>query len=329
MKNYNQLTLDQRYEIQAYLAAGFKKQTVAELLGVHPSTIYREINRNADRRGGGYRAELANRKAQQRHRSKEKRRKFDQEVQTNVEALLQEDYSPEQVAGTLKTQSQAWVSTERIYQHIWMDKKGGGKRYKHLRHQGKKYRKRGHLKDNRGLIANRLSIEKRPSIVDAKNRLGDVEVDTVIGKDHKGALVTINCRASGILKMEVVRTKSSEEVSKAMIATLEEWKPWLSTITSDNGKEFANHEQIAEELDVDFYFANPYHSWERGANENLNGLVRQYFPKGSDFSRITQKQVKEVERKLNARPRKRYNFKSPDQRMAELMNRTDLFALTT
>jgi IS30 family transposase len=181
----------------------------------------------------------------------------------------------------------------------------------HLRTQGKRYRKRGQKKDQRGIIPNRVDIDKRPKIVEEKTRVGDFEVDTIIGKNHQGALVTINDRKTGIVKIRKVNSKNAEQVAQAVIDALTPYKPFLHTITSDNGKEFALHAQISQHLGVEFFFAKPYHSWQRGANENLNGLIRQYFPKKTDFSTISDHQVQMVEEKLNNRPRKRFNFESP------------------
>ncbi|WP_134346234.1 IS30 family transposase, partial [Flavobacterium psychrophilum] len=200
------------------------------------------------------------------------------------------------------------------------DKKQSGTLYTHLRNQGKTYRKPGASKDKRGLIVGRIGIENRPKEVEEKQRFGDLEIDLVIGKDHKGALLTINDRATGMLQMKKIESKDSEIVKNATIELLENWKPFLQTITSDNGKEFAKHEAIAKSLEIDYYFANPYCSWERGANENLNGLVRQYFPKGSDFSLITQEQVTIVVEKLNNRPRKRHQFNSPNEVYLQILN---------
>lgn len=215
------------------------------------------------------------------------------------------------MVGTLKKQQEDTVSIERIYQHIWEDKKQGGTLYTHLRNQGRSYRKRGHLKDNRGIIKNRVDIEKRPKIVEKRTRFGDLEVDLIIGKNHKQAIVTINDRASGMLKMNKVDSKKAEQVSQVIIDELQDWMPYLHTITADNGKEFALHEIVAEQLNIDHYFAKPYHSWERGSNENLNGLIRQYFKKSSDFENITEQQIKDIEEKLNKRPRKRFGFENP------------------
>lgn len=327
MKNYNQLTSPQRYEIGVMLAEGLNRSAIAERLSVSVSTVSRELIRNSDQRSGKYSPILADTKATNRHKHKPKDRRFTPEIQARVVELLQGDYSPEQIVGHMELQGESYVSHERIYQYVWNDKKHHGKLYKHLRSKGRRYRKRGALKDNRGLITNRIDIDQRPKEVELKQRLGDLEVDTIIGKGHQGAIVTINCRSTGMLKMKRVDTKESTPVADAIIEQLQEWKPFIKTITSDNGKEFAEHERIAEALEVDFYFAKPYHSWERGANENLNGLVRQYVPKGSDFSQLYDKFIKDIETKLNQRPRKRYNFQSPEQVFAHKINQTPVLHL--
>ncbi len=211
------------------------------------------------------------------------------------------------------------VSIERIYQYIWKDKKYKGDLYTHLRRQGRRYRKRGASKDSRGIIKNRVSIEKRPVVVEKRERFGDLEVDLIIGKNHNQAILTINDRASGMLKMKKILSKQASVVTEAITELLEDWQPYLYTITADNGKEFAGHQEVAEKLSIDYFFAHPYHSWERGANENLNGLIRQYFTKGSDFANITDQQVKQVETKLNNRPRKRYKYENPIFVMEQLL----------
>jgi IS30 family transposase len=172
--------------------------------------------------------------------------------------------------------------------------------------------KRESKKDSRGVLSNRRSIEDRPKIFDLKQRFGNLEIDAIIGKNHKGAIVTINERATGILRMKKIKAKESELVKEATIELLENWTPYLITITSDNGKEFAMHQKIATALEVDFYFANPYSSWECGANENLNGLIRQYIPKSTSFEEITIERIIEIQEKLNNRPRKRFNFETPN-----------------
>jgi IS30 family transposase len=329
MKKYTQLDLHQRYTIERLVQLGTTKADIALDLDVHLSTIYRELNRNRDQRDKSYKAPLSDRKCRERHKMKAKHISFTPEVRAMVESQLLKDLSPEQISGFASVNNLPCVSPERIYQYVWNDKVRKGSLYKHLRNKGRKYRKRGSLKDSRGLIVNRIGIEKRPLIVDQKTRIGDLEVDTVIGKNHLGALVTINDRATGMLKMKLVKTKEAKVVKEAVIELLEDWKPFIHTITSDNGKEFAAHEQIAEALNVDFYFAKPYHSWQRGANENLNGLVRQYFPKKTDFQFITKTDVEKVMSILNDRPRKRFQYKSPNEEFAITLEKETQFALIT
>ena len=277
------------------------------------SVVSRELKRNCDKRSGVYKAKLAQKKCQQRHQKKEKAIRFTPNIEIYVEKLLKEDYSPEQIVGFSKIEGRDCVSIERIYQHIWKDKKNGGKLYQHLRTHGKRYRKRGATKDKRGQIPDKASIEYRPKVVDEKTRIGDIEIDLMIGKNHKKAILTANDRVTGKAKMAILNSKSAEETKRKVIEILSDWKPFLKTITSDNVKEFSGHKEIAKALDVDYYFARPYHSWERGANENFNGLVKQYFPKNYDFNLITEKEIKNVENKLNQRPRKRFGFLSPNQ----------------
>lgn len=211
------------------------------------------------------------------------------------------------------------MSVEWIYQLIWKDKKRDGTLHTHLRRKGRRYRKRGSIIDSRGIIKNRVSIDQRPNIVEKRERFGDLEVDLIIGKNHKQAILTVNDRASGMLKMKKVKSKNADEVTQAINDVLEEWIPYIQTITADNGKEFAGHENVAEFLKIDYYFAHPYHSWERGSNENLNGLVRQYFKKGTDFEKITDQRITEIENKLNTRPRKRHNYENPIFVMEKLL----------
>jgi IS30 family transposase len=313
------ITKEQRYTIAALKEEGLKQQDIALRIGKHKSVVSRELKRNCDERNGQYHANLAQRKYDRRQKGKPKHIRFTPHIQTLVEQLIREDFSPEQIVGVLKKQDIEGVSIERIYQHIWADKKAKGDLHLHLRRQGRKYRKRGNMKDRRGMITNRISIDQRPPNVEKREQFGDLEVDLIIGKNHKQAIVTINDRASGVLKMKKLVSKEAVIVTQAINELLEEWIPYIRTITSDNGKEFAGHQTIAEKLFIDFYFAHPYHSWERGSNENLNGLIRQYITKGSDFSKLTEKYIKEIETKLNNRPRKRYNFETPIFVMEKLL----------
>ena len=313
------ITQSQRYTISCMLKKGYKQSEIAEAIDKDKSVVFREIQRNSNAKSKRYCSDLADRKYRERQKDKIKSIRFTPQIKESVNELIKLDYSPEQVVGILKKEGKDIVSTETLYQYIWKDKKNKGQLYLHLRNQGKRYRKRGASKDSRGIIKNRISIDKRPDLVENRERFGDLEVDLIIGKGHNQAILTINDRASGVLKMTKVKSKEADVVSLAMNSLLENWKPYLHTITSDNGKEFAGHQEVAEALEIDYYFARPYHSWERGSNENLNGLIRQYFTKGSDFRSITEKRLAEVEEKLNNRPRKRFGFESPTFVMNQLL----------
>lgn len=307
------LTEGQRYEIQALINAGKTQKFTAEQLNVSSSTISRELRRNCDQRSGVYNANLAQRKCEERHITKPKYTPWTPEVQLYVEKHIKQDYSPEQIAGRAKLEGVDCVSHESIYIHAYADQKKGGTLCTHFRRRRKKRQKRHNTYKTRGGIQDRRDIDERPSIVEEKIRVGDLEMDLVIGKEHKGAILTVNDRATGVVKTELVETKSAENVTEAVLRTLKGWKSFIHTITTDNGKEFAWHKTISAKLDIDYYFAKPYHSWERGANENFNGLLRQYFPKGHDFSQITKEELKKAETKLNNRPRKRYGYRSPNE----------------
>ncbi len=323
------LTLGERYEISLLLELGTPIKDIAEKLGRNRSTVYRELMRNADKRSGRYNAGLAQRKTKSRHSGKAKRDVFTVTMEKLVRDGLNCHLSPEQIKGRADLGNILCVSHERIYQFVWQDKKAGGELYLNLRNRGRKYQKRGDKQAGRGCIPNRRDIAERPIVVDRKKRIGDLEIDLIIGKDHKGALLTINDRATGMLKIGHIENKSAKEVQMKTEELLENWRPFIKTITSDNGKEFANHQEIAEELDIDFFFAKPYHSWQRGANENLNGLVRQYFPKGSSFENITEASVKEAEDILNNRPRKRLGYKTPNEVYATFINKVQCVAFMT
>jgi IS30 family transposase len=307
------LTKEQRYTISQMRMQGYKQNDISKVIGKDKSVISRELKRNCDIRNGEYKADLAQRKYEQRQQTKPKKIKFTETIKQLVNKWIENDYSPEQISGRAKIEGLECVSHERIYQYVWQDKKNNGKLHLHLRRKGRKYRKRGAAKDTRGIIRNRIDIDIRPKIVDEKIRFGDCEIDTVIGKNHKGALLTINDRVTSLVWIQLLTGKEAEPLTKKTIEVLYPIKNLLHTITADNGKEFACHEKIAEKLGVDIYFAKPYHSWERGANENTNGLIRQYFPKGSSFENITIEQVKYVQNKLNDRPRKKLGFLTPNE----------------
>ncbi len=305
------LTKEQRYTIGAMIAKNYSQKQIAEAIGKDKSVISRELNRNCDKRSGTYSDDLAQRKYEKRKQEKTKNKRFTDAVKQSIDDLLSKDLSPEQIAGRLKLEGKPTVSHERIYQYVWADKKSDGQLYKHLRRKGRKYRKRGAAKDSRGILKDRVSIEQRPTVVDEKVRIGDFEIDTVIGQNHKGAILTINDRVSSFVLIAKLNGKNASELAQKAVELLNPYKSMVHTITGDNGKEFAEHKAIAEALNIDFYFAHPYHSWERGANENTNGLIRQYFPKGSSFDDITDADIQRVQDILNNRPRKKLNFLTP------------------
>ncbi|MBP8041551.1 MAG: IS30 family transposase [Bacteroidales bacterium] len=307
------ITVEQRYTISVMKRQKYKQKDIALAIGKDKSVVSRELKRNCDKRSGIYKSDLAQRKYDQRQKDKPKHIRFTEDVKQCVDGLLIKDYSPEQIVGRTKLKGITCVSTERIYQYVWFDKKEGGNLHTHLRRKGRKYRKRGNAKDTRGIIKDRVGIEKRPAIVEEKTRLGDLEIDTVIGQNHKGALLTINDRVSSMVWIAKLNGKNAEELAQKAIEVLHPYKELAHTITGDNGKEFAEHKKISQGLGIDFYFARPYHSWERGANENTNGLIRQYFPKGSSFECITDKDVEMVQDILNNRPRKKLNYLTPNE----------------
>ena len=306
---YKQLTQEQRYEIKAYMQAGFTVINISNKVGVHRSTIYREINRNSGQRG--YRPRQAHQKATERKKNAVKYMKLTDELKHQVTAFLKKDFSPEQVSGYLQKHHNIKISHEIIYQFIWSDKSSGGTLYKHLRCSSKKKRKRYGGRDRRGQIPERISIDERPEIVDNKERIGDWEVDTIIGKKHQSAIVTAVERKTKYTCIRKVEKKSAREVTAALIKMLLPFKEQVHTITVDNGKEFAGHKTIADALQSQVYFAHPYCSWQRGLNENTNGLIRQYFPKKLAFNSIEDNQTRFVENRLNNRPRKSLQFNTP------------------
>jgi len=309
MKKSRKLTLEQRYQISAFLKAGWIQAQIARELRVAKSTILREIRRNGSMRS--YNPDLANKRAKRRWRYANKRKKLTTHLQKMIRDKIKLDWSPEQVSGFLKRRHLASISHQTIYDLIKKDRLAGGSLYKHLRHGKKKRKKRYGSKDLRGQIKNRISIDERPKIVDDKKRVGDWEIDTVIGKNHKGVLVTIVERVTKFTLIGWSSNKSAKKVGRVTVKLLSSYKKLVHSITGDNGKEFALHEQISATLDSNFYFAHPYSSWERGLNENTNGLIRQYFPKKTDLRFVTADEVSAVTDKLNSRPRKALGYSTP------------------
>ena len=321
---YQHLTLELRYQIYAFKQAGFSKSDIAQKIGVHKSTIGRELRRN--RSGRGYRPQFAERQAQHRKKMKAKPRISEQTWTEVEEKLVQAQWSPEQISGRRKADGVPAVSTERIYQHLYADKAAGGTLYTHLRSRKKK-RKRYGSYSQRGVWSGIKRIDQRPEIVAEKKRIGDWELDTIIGKRHQAAIVTMVERQTKLLRMKKLARKTADLTKTAVCQQLGNLP--THTLTSDNGREFAEFEAIEKQLQASFYFANPYHSWERGVNENTNGLVRQYFPKQTDFTTISDEEVRQVVEKLNNRPRKTLGYKTPNEIFFKEHKEQSKVALTT
>ena len=309
MRGYTQLTQEQRYQIYALKKAGLNQAEIAVIIGVDKSTISRELRRNSGLRG--YRPQQAHTLALVRRENKAAPRIAHKTWQL-IERLLREEWSPEQISGWLLAETGESVSHEWIYQYVLADKAQGGNLYRHLRCQRQRKKRYGSY-NTRGQLTNRTSIDERPCIVDRRSRYGDWELDTIIGKGHKQAIVSLTERKSKLSLIAKVPRKTADLVAKAIIHLLTPVSDRVHTMTSDNGKEFAQHEMMANVLGANFYFAHPYASWERGLNENTNGLIRQYFPKHCDFTTITTQQIKKAMDKLNNRPRKSLGFKTPNQ----------------
>jgi transposase, IS30 family len=330
LKGYHHLTYEARCQIHALKQRGDTLAQIARQLQVSRATVSREIRRNSG--GRGYRYKQADTNAKQRRIAAcSHPRKMCNTTISLIREKLAIQWSPEQISGWLAVHYPPLkISHETIYKYVWADKLKGGRLFVHLRHRGKKHNKRSSSKAGRGCIPNRVGIEERPEIVNAKIRTGDWEIDTVIGRQReKGVVVSMVDRASKLTKLAKVSSRQADEVSQALIVRLGECQDQVRTITADNGKEFAYHELVSTALDAKFFFATPYHSWERGLNEHTNGLIRQYLPKGSSLTDVTQENLNEIEFLLNNRPRKVLNYATPIEVFQRLKMTIDHVALRT
>ena len=309
MRYYTQLTIEQRYQIYGLKKAGFNHSRIALDLNIHKSTISREISRNKGQRG--WRPGQAQGLATKRRQRCAGASKFQDEDWQVVDKLIREDFSPVQISQRMALENTLQISHETIYRHIYDNKRTHGDLCRHLRCQKPRRKRYGSGQERRGTLKNRISIDERPDIVEKKERIGDWEGDTVIGKGQKGALLTLAERVSRYTLASMLPSKHADGITTAAVDLLGPHKGKCHTMTFDNGKEFAGHESMSEQLDMAVYFAHPYHSWERGLNENTNGLLRQYFPKGSCFEEVTEAQVQAAVERLNHRPRKILGFKTP------------------
>lgn len=306
--SYTHLTQNERYQISALIEAGFTPSRIATQIGRHKSTISRELARSSG--VAAYQPSDAQVLANERRTACANGPRVSDETWSYVDAKLGQFWSPEQISGRLQADGLPTVSHESIYRHVYQDKQAGGCLYVALRCQ-KTRRKRYGSTERRGTIPNQTSIEMRPAVVDTRERFGDWEGDLVIGAGQQGALVTLNERKSRFTMIAHVGSKAAHRVADAVILLLKSCSSCVHTLTTDNGKEFSQHERIAKKLKTDFYFAHPYSSWERGANENMNGLIRQFFPKKMSFESIKKRDIQQAQDYLNHRPRKCLGFKTP------------------
>ena len=308
--SYKHLILQERYLINAYRHLKTQKE-IAKIVGVHPSTICRELKRGRGEKDKNYWVIASHNRSviRQIEKSKNANLKLTEETINLIKKYLQQEYSPEQISATIKMRHSQEISYVTIYKYIYINRLSNGTLYKQLRHRGKRRVKYASKRKSR--IKDRVSIHKRPSIVNEKTRLGDFEIDTIIGAGRKGAIVTIVDRTSMYLKISIPCSKSSKIVANEIKRLMYPFKKKVHTITTDNGLEFAKHKTISKALKCDYYFCDPYSSWQRGLNENINGLIRQYIPKGSSFEHISKKQIRHIENRLNHRPRKSLGWKTP------------------
>ena len=318
LMTYKHLSQAERYQIHALMKAGHDQSQIAKVLDRNKSTISRELSRNTGSRG--YRPKQACEMSADRAQHSRNAPTVEPWVREAACALLCIQWSPEQIA------SQLPISHETVYQHVYADKAQGGTLWKHLRCQKQKRKRYASGRDRRGQIPNRRPLSERPLHIEARRQVGHWECDTVIGASHKGAVVTMVERKSGYAVMTKVEKKTSELVSSAIVDKLQPLAARVKTLTFDNGKEFAGHAQIDQQLQSTAYFARPFASWERGSNENLNGLLRQYVPKKRAMSTVSDEEIKMIQNRLNNRPRKRLGFKTPAEVFHQSLKRVALRA---
>jgi IS30 family transposase len=314
--SYKHLSQTERYQIYALMNAGQTLQTIAQILGRHKSTISREVLRNSGLRG--YRPKQAQILCQHRSLASRNALQIDPTTRALVAERLNLQWSPEQIAGWLP------VSHETIYQHVYADKVQGGELWKQLRCQKKRRKRYASGRDRRGQIIGRRPIAERPKSVETRSQIGHWEGDTVIGAGHQQAIVTLVERKSGFAVLRHVTRKTSELVSQAIISSLAPLAQRVKTVTYDNGKEFAGHAVVDKALKSTAYFADPFASWQRGSNENFNGLLRQYIPKKRPLSTVTDDELKMIQDLINHRPRKRLGFKTPHEVFHQSLKRVAL-----
>jgi IS30 family transposase len=311
---YRQITSGERYRIAALRQEGYPPAAIARHLGRHRSTISRELSRNRSRWDGSYRPSKAQEQANGRRSRSRRNERFGREEWKLVTGLLGRKWSPEQVSGALRKAGELSISHETIYRYVWKDRAEGGELHCHLRCAGKKRRKRYGRYDSRGRLAGKRGLAERPPSVERRQAVGHWEIDTVMGVGNTHCVVTLVERASGITLIGKLQERTAAELNRRTIALIRKHPEKFLTITADNGTEFHSYKEIEKATGVRFYFATPHHAWERGTNENTNGLIRQYLPKRKTMARVTQRDCNRIAKALNARPRKRYDWETPEER---------------
>jgi IS30 family transposase len=311
---YHQITSEERYRISALGQEGYCPAAIARRLGRHRSTISREVRRNCSPWDGSYRPSKAQEQANGRRSRSRRNQRFEGPDWKLVELLLREDWSPEQVSGSLRKTGDLSISHETIYRYVWENRAQGGELYKRLRCAMKKRRKRYGRYDSRGRLAGKRHLSERPASVEHRQAAGHWEIDTVMGTGSDHCIVTLVERATGYLLIGKLRARTMEEAAKRTIQLIKKHPGKFRTITADNGTEFHSYKEIEKATGVKFYFATPHHAWERGTNENTNGLIRQYLPKRTSMAHATQQDCNAIAKRLNTRPRKRYDYDTPEER---------------
>lgn len=290
---------------------GLNNSQIARSLGRHRSTVGREVRRNSTRADGHYRAFTAQERTNGRRSRSRRNQRFSAADFATIDELLRRQWSPEQVSGHLARSGLLAISHETIYRHVWRDKKQGGLLYTHLRGARKRRRKRYGGYDSRGRLAGKRLISERPPEVETRQQAGHWEIDTVMGTGSKDCIVSLVERKSGLLLIGKLADRTTASLNRRVIRLIRRDAGAFETVTADNGTEFHDYKGIEARTQALFYFARPYHSWERGSNENANGLIRQYLPKGVSLAGLSQHQCNAIARKLNTRPRKRLGFRTP------------------
>jgi len=309
---YHQLSTEERHEIAAMRRQGLRMAAMAKHLGRHRSTLYREVKRNQSVHDGRYRASHSVEKASGRKRRSRRNWLYGPAEFVPIEALLRQRFSPEQIVGRRHLEGQLVMSHETIYRWIWADKRCGGSLWQNLRGARKLKRKRYGRYDSRGRLAGKKPIEQRPAVVASRKRIGDWEIDTIHGCG-KACVVTVVERKTGLVRLGPIQRATKEQTLNRTVKLLWAERDRVKTITADNGTEFHNYRELENILDTQVYFATPHHAWERGSNENINGLIRQYLPKRTNLSGLTQRQCDRIAEHLNNRPRLRLGFMTPNE----------------